>query len=95
MICRYYVLLFFYNCKFPCPLQMKLKLDSKILDTPNTPTSCFIHSKGLNNRNRAKIIPVANKAFETEVYCEKVSMPSNVYEAGIIYGNFFYINQWM
>ena len=66
---------------------MKLKLDSKI--TPNTPTSCFIHSKGLNNRNRAKIIPVANKAFETEVYCEKVSMPSNVYEAGIIYGIFF------
>ena len=74
---------------------MKLKLDSKILDTPNTPTSCFIHSKGLNNRNRAKIIPVANKAFETEVYCEKVSMPSNVYEAGIIYGIFFYLNQWM
>merc|ERR1712223_1243291 len=67
-------------------VQMKLKLDSKI-NTPNTPTSCFIHSKGLNNRNRAKIIPVANKAFETEVYCEKVSMPSNVYEAGIIYGN--------
>ena len=84
-----------YLKKIPCPLQMKLKLDSKILDTPNTPTSCFIHSKGLNNRNRAKIIPVANKAFETEVYCEKVSMPSNVYEAGIIYGNFFYINQWM
>ena len=73
---------------------MKLKLDSKI-NTPNTPTSCFIHSKGLNNRNRAKIIPVANKAFETEVYCEKVSMPSNVYEAGIIYGIFFYLNQWM
>ena len=73
---------------------MKLKLDSKI-NTPNTPTSCFIHSKGLNNRNRAKIIPVANKALETEVYCEKVSMPSNVYEAGIIYGIFFYLNQWM
>ena len=77
---------------------MKLKLDSKIFNTPNTPTSCFIHSKGLNNRNRAKIIPVAKTfklSVETDVYCEKVSMPSNVYEAGIIYGNFFYLNQWM
>ena len=76
---------------------MKLKLDSKILEqTPNTPTSCFIHSKGLNNRNRAKIIPVAKTfklSVETDVYCEKVSMPSNVYEAGIIYGIFFYLNQ--
>ena len=65
---------------------MKLKLDSKII--PNTPTSCFIHSQGLNNRNRAKVISVANNAIESEVYCEKVSMPSNVYEVGIIYGNF-------
>ena len=68
---------------------MKLNLDSEII--PNTPTSCFIHSQGLNNRNRAKVIPVANNAIESEVYCEKVSMPSSVYEVGIIYGNFSYL----
>ena len=49
-------------------------------------SSCYVHTKGLNNRNRAKLVPVANVS-ESTVTCGNVSLSSNIYEVGVIYGN--------
>ena len=49
-------------------------------------SSCYVHTKGLNNRNRAKLVPVENVSKST-VTCGNVSLSSNIYEVGVIYGN--------
>ena len=75
-------------------LQIQTKIPPKqlISKSRNPPSSfkdlvsCYVHIKGLNNRNRAKLVPVANVSGST-VTCGNVSLSSNIYEVGVIYGN--------
>ena len=48
-------------------------------------SSCFVHQNGLNNRHEAILTPVEN-VENNIVTCANVSLPSNSYEVGVIYG---------
>ena len=75
-------LFFFSNAQLILFFQVKLILNA----TPRlVKSSCFVHKNGLNNRHEAILTPV-EKVEDNVVTCANISLPSNNYEVGVIYG---------